>query len=123
MLSVHGLVIVAEEPTVTPTATGGAYINFYVASETWDKKTVRYPVSLWLPATKVESIMGKLKKGVVCELINASLRENPSVSGNENRIYTMVKISIRLEDLRILKIPFYYDSLKGITFEEKPDEQ
>jgi hypothetical protein len=122
MLSLHGLVIIATDPTIYETENGG-FIQFQIASETWDKKTCRYFMRVWVHKDRIKEEFPRFQRNCVIEIVRGTLNEVPSKLENPNKFCTAVILQARLDDIRILKIPFFYDGLKGITLQEKPEQK
>jgi hypothetical protein len=124
MLSLHGLVIVAGDTQgqvsikETP-AKFGSYLGLLVASDNGKGSTTRHYLNLIVGKDKVEEAKAKLTHGTVCEITHATWTELPSLlpATATGEAPSRVSINCEYKNLKILKIPFYYAKIEGVTSE------
>lgn len=122
MLSIHGLVIVAEAPSVALPTKYGHVIKLEVASEAgYGGTTYRYLMDIFVTNAQKDELLSKLTPGVVCEIVHGRISEffQPSYSQKEGIKYSKNTLQVESKNLKILKIPLYYTDLPGITEETK----
>jgi hypothetical protein len=122
MLSIHGLVIIAGDAqgiiTIRETpAKFGSYLSLMVASDNGKGTTTRHYMSVICQKDKVEEAKSKLVHGSVCEITHATWTELPSLLQKTatGEAPSRVSITVEYKNLKILKIPFYYTSIEGVT--------
>lgn len=118
MLSVHGLVIIAEPIKSIQQFTYMSSIKFWVASDIGNDKTQRFLLDLQVPTKNVEAIKAKIEVGKVCEITHADIIEIPNKTEHPDRFTTNICIRCRMDNLKFLSRCIYYENLTNITKEK-----
>ena len=118
MLSIHGLVIIAEEVQTEVKYPYITILKFEVASDSSDGKTIRHYLTLFTPNDKAAETKERIKPGVICEIAYGTLIELISKNTQDepaSRRYSKVELKVKLENFKFLKPCVYYEGIPDIT--------
>jgi len=127
MISIRGLFIIAsDEPHEVKAVTQYASnISFWGSAETVFKTMTRHLITVTLKKDLVDEVVGKLKKGYVCEIEHAYFYESGKVVKNAhgNGVKTSgIVIRVDYKNIKFLKLPLYYEDIEKITKEKNNND-
>lgn len=118
MLSVHGLVIVAEDINSINPYQYTTNIKFWVASDIGNGKTQRFQLEVSIPNSQLETIKKKIQIGKVCEIVKADIIEIPPKVEIPNRFTSNIVLKCKSENIKFLSKCIFYEDISNITKEE-----
>ncbi len=119
MLTVHGLVLVADDNIQELNYQYTTILKFQVASDDGKGNTTRHYIDLYVPKEKAAEAKDRIKLGKVCEIVHGTWNEvygrQTNTEDPNARRYSRVELKVKWEHFKVLSLCVYYEGIPGVT--------